>query len=335
MKYFSLLICCLAAYSATAQPASDPCCRVIGINPATNAATVVNNITGQLFMFRASPADIQAMNINDAITTNGSYTYVTAINISQRQYFVGPLNFLQKTDNTAKGLVNINFGNPCCILVNIGNPVIVQNTISGNIFALPIPQELSSALKTGDRIYTTTIKNDNFGIIQTYASNTGAPSVFVFPVNNEFRTAITAESWEIYAVDGLKEGLGRLNTDFPDGVEWGIDIYTAPGQKLIRNRLIRDKQLFYPMKPGNYSFKLNLINVPSVPVEAGKETRLKAGYLNIKTGGIWNIYNETKTKLYISNSQPKKLALPAGKYQLKLGGNFSPIEIRDGETIGY
>ena len=80
---------------------AQPCCRVIGVNPATNSVTVVNNANSRLFMFRASAADIQTININDAVTTNTSYSYVLAVNEKPRQYFVGPVNFVQNSDNTA------------------------------------------------------------------------------------------------------------------------------------------------------------------------------------------------------------------------------------------
>jgi hypothetical protein len=57
--------------------------------------------------------------------------------------------------------------------------------------------------------------------------------------------------------------------------------------------------------------------------------------LNIVSEGDWHIYNETKDKFQTSGNKPKKIALPVGSYQLKLGDQFYPIVMNENETVEY
>ena len=143
----------------------------------------------------------------------------------------------------------------------------------------------------------------------------------------------SAEKWVITPVSGMKGILGRLNTGFPPDVEWTLDVRTTEN-KFITNRSGAGRQgSSYDIAPGYYFFRLNTITVENVPIEKGKETRLKAGYLSIISEGIWSLYDESKKKFHTSGNKPKKIALPVGNYQLNLGGQFFPLVIIDGETV--
>ncbi len=327
MKCF--LAACLL-YLVQNTNAQDACCSVVGINPSTSLITVRNNTTGKLFMFRASQADLQTIKMNDAVSTNNSFTYVTAINQSPKQYFAGPVNFLQQKDNSSIGLVGIDYKNTCCIITAWGNPIVAQNLATGNLFSISSSNEFASALKPGNGIYTATINNAEYAVIQTTPAGQEGSSIYVLPVDNEQRSSVTTPKWEMNRIE-FREGLGRLSTDFPDDVEWGIDIYTSAGQKLTRNRLIRDKQLFFPMKPGNYSFKLNLVDIPYVPISVGNETRIKAGVLSVTTKKEW-LLRDTNRKLILRGEGDKKLALPVGNYILSIEDMVYPVQIQDKQT---
>lgn len=148
------------------------------------------------------------------------------------------------------------------------------------------------------------------------------------PAKNE-----SAEKWVIHPVENMKGVLGRLNTNFPVDVEWTLDVRTTEN-KFITNRSGFSRHgSFYDIAPGRYFFRLNTITVENVPIEKGKETRLKAGYLSVVSGGDWNLYDESMQKFHTSGNKPKKIALPVGNYQLKLGGQFFPLVVKDGETV--
>ncbi len=142
------------------------------------------------------------------------------------------------------------------------------------------------------------------------------------------------EKWKVTAMKGITKGMGRLNLVFPDSVIWSVDIYSS-ANKFLDNHSIMDRRNaddtknYYELTPGIYNFKLNTVMVENVPIEEGKETRLKAGVLEITTAGNWELRNETKEKFLTSGNQPKKFALPVGNYQLKEGGGFRMVQIVD------
>lgn len=322
---------------------ADPCCTIIGINPGTNSVTARNNATGQLFTFRAEPLDIQNLKLNDAVTTNESFTYVTAINKIPKQYFAGPINLLQVKSTGASGLVQLNYEEPCCKIVAIENAepccsrVTAQNSSSGNIFQFMIPKEMSASIKSGEPVYTETIAGfPSYAIFQSrYNSTTAATNVFAFaiePPRVPGGGLLLGDNWVMNAVTGIDESFGRLNTNFPDDVEWGIDIYTNPDRSFMMNRNPTEKQKYYDMAPGNYDFKLNNVMVTNVPVERGKETRIKAGYLKVSSDKDWSLLDPSQTTVLYSAKMPKKIALPVGNYFLKKDGQVSSVVIRDGET---
>ena len=111
-----------------------------------------------------------------------------------------------------------------------------------------------------------------------------------------------------------------------------LDVRTTE-DKFITNRSSANKQAYHALAPGIYYFRLNTITVHDVPIEKGKETRIKAGILSIVSEGRWEIRSEEKQKFHTSGNKPKKIALPIGNYQLKLGEQFFPIVIRDNKTV--
>ncbi len=151
------------------------------------------------------------------------------------------------------------------------------------------------------------------------------------PNNNNNNTS--AAKWEIKPAE-MKGVMGRLSSDFPSDVEWSINIYTTEN-KFLRNHSKVSKMKYYNLAPGNYNIKLNTVPVENVPIEKGKETRLKAGFLDIVSEGNWELRSESKEKFLTSGNKPQKLALPVGSYQLKLGTQFFPVSIKDGATVEF
>jgi hypothetical protein len=323
---------------------SEPCCAVIGLNPARNNVYAMNKSTGQVFMYRVSPAEISSIKLNDGVWTNGSFTYVIDKDYGTNKYFVGPVNFTEQNTTGSTGIVRINYSEPCCAIINIDNVepccalVTAQNLRSGGLFQFNLPVEVSRSLKLNNYVYTDNLDNKPVVIVQSSYNATGSQlNSFVYPLSYQNEYAGGA-SYDLvrFAVQpaspDVAPNLGRLNTNFPENVEWGIDIYSNPQKKFLINRSVKGKQQFYDLGPGNYNFRLNTVMVEYVPIVKGMETRLKAGVLKINSDGNWNLYNETKTKFLTSGNKAKMLALPVGNYQLKMNGQFYPISITDGQT---
>jgi hypothetical protein len=141
------------------------------------------------------------------------------------------------------------------------------------------------------------------------------------------------DKWVITPVANMKGVLGKLDINFPPDVERNILIYQSTDNKFITSVSRNDK--IYTIAPGQYRFTLTNVPVENVPIQKGHETRIKMGFLNVVSEGGFYLYNETKEKLYTTYDKPKKIALPVGNYQLKLGGQFYPFTIKDKETVEY
>ena len=158
-------------------------------------------------------------------------------------------------------------------------------------------------------------------------------SAFAQPEISKKDTAKVSDKWVITPVINMKGVLGRLDINFPTDVERNILIYQIADNKFIRSVSYNDK--IFTIAPGQYRFTITNVPVENAPIQKGHETRLKMGFLNVVSEGDWHLYNETKEKAFTSGNKPKKIALPVGSFQLKLGLDFFPFVIKDGETVEY
>ena len=133
--------------------------------------------------------------------------------------------------------------------------------------------------------------------------------------------------WISQPVKGLGKNMGRLNLDFPAGVEWDVDIYSAANKFLI-NRSSAGKHPSYPLAAGTYNIKLNTVHVNGVIIEEGKDTRLRTGILDIIFEGSWELRTEND-KFLTSGNKPVKLALPVGRYIFKEEKNSRQVSITE------
>lgn len=372
----TLLPVLIALFStALAQDPVEPCCAVIGVNPANNTILARNNTTGRLFAFKVDAMDIRAVKLKDALTTNGDMSVVTAVNGAVRKYnaepvngvrfnYAEPVNGIKKTtaepvnannvttgaaskgkvgnSEPVNGIVQINWQEPCCAIVQIENlepccnVVTAKNKTTGATIKFKAPALVLGSVKVGDPVYAEPCCS--MAIVQSsYQGSAGQLNSFGYPIesgggNNEENASA---KWVISSAN-MKGVLGRLNTAYPADVEWSVDIRSAADNKFITNRSGFSKHgPAQDIAPGIYNLQLNTILVENVPIERGKETRLKTGVLQIVSEGDWEIRNETKEKFLTSGNKPKKIALPVGSYQLQLGGQFYPVVIKDGATVEY
>ncbi len=137
-----------------------------------------------------------------------------------------------------------------------------------------------------------------------------------------------SEKWVITPVPAMKGILGKLDINFPAGIERNILIHQQSDNKLIKSVSRNDK--IFTIAPGEYHLVMSSVPVDNVPIKKGYETRLKAGYLNMVSTGDWFLYDETKEKLFITGNKPQKIVLPVGNYFIKSGMQFYPAIINDG-----
>jgi hypothetical protein len=142
-------------------------------------------------------------------------------------------------------------------------------------------------------------------------------------------TAGGAEKWHLDSSLRIKNGLGRLDLNFPADVTWDVDIFTNTG-KFIINRSVSGKHTYYDLAPGFYNCRLNTVMVENVPIEKGKITKLKTGFLCITEARKWELRNGSGEKFLTSGNKAVKIALPVGNYQLKYNSETHTISILEG-----
>lgn len=246
----------------------------------------------------------------------------------------------------------INYGEPCCNIVSIqpdpaqplGNNVVsFKNNSTGTLSSFRAPKNISSGLKVGQPVYAGPINGmkinnaepiKDFAIVQSSYGSNGQMNSYGYPATSgDGATGNTNEGgkWVITPVSTMKGVLGKLDINFPADVERDILIYQPADNKFITSVSRNDKT--YSIAPGEYRFTITAVPVENVPIQKGHETRIKMGFLNVVSEGDWHLYNDTKEKQYTSGNKPKRIALPVGSYQLKLGTQFYPVVLKDAETV--
>ncbi|HEY0356476.1 MAG TPA: hypothetical protein VGC29_09745 [Flavisolibacter sp.] len=336
-----------------AQDPAQPCCSVIGIDPGTKTVIARNVKTGRLISFHVSETDIKTVKLKDPVIAGTDLT-VSSINGVVKKYKAEPVNVLRVSNaepvnavnkgkiNQAEpaGLVQVDNQEPCCAVVTIDNVepccsmISAKNKTTGATISFRVPREIAKTVSIGDPAYSEPV--NGLVIIQSsYQNNNGELSSYGYPIeNSDNGTEEKASDKWVISNASMKGVLGRLNLDFPKDVEWDVDIKHTDG-KFITNRSSASRHGSYDMAPGHYNFRLNTVTVENVPIEKGKQTRLKAGYLQVVSEGDWDLYDDSKRKFLTSGNKPTKMALPVGSYQLKLGGQFYPVVIKDKETVEY
>ncbi len=337
-----------ASAFAQTEPAA-PCCGIISVNATGKFAIARDHTTGRLLQFTPTKVDMTVIKKGDEVSASPKLDKITAINGVPKTYVTVRPNYA----TPCCGIVSVRLDGaaPCCGMVHL------KNNSSGKQYEISVPKEILATLKAGDKVLwdaenQLAIVQSSYGVIGRltnsygYAATSPLGEVGDHPNNGDLNPdkkmeTVTNETdkWVIVADKTIKKGMGRLNLVFADSVIWSVDIYNS-SKKFITNHSIMDirnasdTRKYYEMTPGIYHFKLNTVMVENVPIEAGKETRLKHGVLDITANELWELRSETK-KFLTSGNKPKKMAIPIGSYHLKLGLEFYTVAIKDRETVEY
>lgn len=142
------------------------------------------------------------------------------------------------------------------------------------------------------------------------------------------------DKWKIAENKNIKGELGRVNMAFPKGIEWSIDIYTTE-KTFLRNISGFGTTTFYDLVPGNYTLTMYSIPIENVPVEKGKATKLRVGFINFASPGHWEIHDESNENTYTTHNMAKTIAIPVGTYQVRFADKFYRVIIKEGQTIKF
>ncbi len=140
--------------------------------------------------------------------------------------------------------------------------------------------------------------------------------------------AITMEDAQPWVqTDGASRAASaRLTGTVPSGTRFETAVYA--GDQLVLSTQI------YPivLSPGTYRVKINNIPVEDVPLQKGKNTKLRVGYISFSSAD-WSIYDESGMNLYLSGVEKGKVAVPVGKYTIRTGNKRQPQKVDDDMTI--
>lgn len=236
--------------------------------------------------------------------------------------------------------------------INNAEPVGIitaKNKLTGKTFQFKAPGAIAKTLKVGDPVYAQPVNDiridnsepiNDFAIVQSsYGSSNGQMASYGYGAtsgdNTNTGNGTSTDKWVITPVTNMKGVLGKLDMNFPAGVDWNIFIRRPADNEFITSfsSTSSRKEKFYNITPGEYRILLSNALVENVPIQKGNETRLKAGFLNVVSESQWSLRDETKEHFITSNPKPQKIALPVGNYQLNLGGQFHSVAIKDGETV--
>lgn len=142
------------------------------------------------------------------------------------------------------------------------------------------------------------------------------------------------ERWRIEEAAGLGKK-GRLVVDWPDQVPMGhqrVEIHSSDGVE----KPDHGKRNF-ELLAGSYDVVVAGKRVAGVPVEEGKETRLLVGLLRVvyKDMSKTEVYDADKKTLLVRDYGTLNLALPVGRYWVRIGPRLVAVEIKEGGTVEF
>jgi hypothetical protein len=124
---------------------------------------------------------------------------------------------------------------------------------------------------------------------------------------------------------------GRIISEFPGSDTLKFILHMRQPNGTVYNVTL-DTLKYYDTKPGIYTADLNN-DLIEFPVEQGKQTRIKFGFMNLGAG-TWSLQDLSSGKVfnYGIHAGLHKRALPVGLYVFKYDNKYYLLKINEGET---
>lgn len=141
------------------------------------------------------------------------------------------------------------------------------------------------------------------------------------------------EAWELIPNTALKGATGRLVFECKDSLTITAHLFRAGEQRHFETWHQCRKVNFIP---GMYDINVNGQRISNVPVEKGKDTRIKLGFLqmNLTDNSGWQVLDLSGKKVY-NNYGTRRIALPVGQYKISMQGREMPINIKDRQLTEF
>ena len=319
---------------------ADPCCEIVGIDANKNIVTVINNETGRVQQFKPAAKNRDSLRTGDRIALqNGKITSVNGVGKIFQPFepinefepvneFSMQVNGFEPVNTFAIVSLQVKDSVTCCGIVT------VKNITTGQLHTFQASAAIARTFALGQGVNI----NNNLAVMQSGAGATPAQKgVYAFKINDSVAVASNkmsgendSEKWVI-TPSGARGATGNVTVNFPTGTTWNMLFKTTENRHLISVNNAKS----HAMVPGQYNIDFSAVPVLAVPVQKGMNTRLKAGTLNVVSEGGFMLYDENQKINYVSYGTPMKLGLPAGKYSIKISGQFQQVEIKDGQVTDF
>lgn len=139
--------------------------------------------------------------------------------------------------------------------------------------------------------------------------------------------------WEIIPNQSLKGSTGRLVAQLPAKASMILQIHKSGEPKHF--------DAWYDSKASNllpaiYDIKVNNVWLQNVPIQKGKDTRLKLGVLEIPFDGNYSVKMDDGTEVIkVSGNEKRMLVLPEGKYKVVVASGEQQVKIKDGAVTTF
>ena len=149
-------------------------------------------------------------------------------------------------------------------------------------------------------------------------------------MSNAIIDAKTTQSWETHPDPTIKGVGGEISLQLPKGLRYNtnLEFYQAGDKKNRVASWFGENKA--KLLPGLYDVVIDSRDtIKNVPVELGKQTRLKMGVFMVSGYSNYIIEN-SNTHQKFTYGAPFKILLPEGTYYLN-GNKKVPVVIKDGE----
>lgn len=271
-------------------------------------------------------------------------------------------------------IINPSFSNACCVIsridsaANDSTDIFFLNKDSANVIMYFNRKKTGTNppqtnIQLGQLIHQLSLNNKTFAILRpvdktelssnifySYELNLMAKEIYnslyksekqidtITPAANTVLSNVSSIDTDTVKTEissipfGKNMGTGIIHIDVPPGVEYTMAIYSPADSSLLFNS---NKQQSFSLFPGTYDVKISGISIKNIPVSKGSDTRIKAGSLGFTYNVPWTLYTDNKSGIQYTSPGPKKIAVPIGRYQLKINERFHPVEIKDAATLEF
>ena len=332
------------------------------VGPVDAITLVRDNITGRTFLFYADAADKNNLHVGDAINADMSTNKIIAIKDVAKTYAISQPNPLQP----CCAISSIQLANGSGIEVDNGgqgNIINARNNTTGQNFSFTINESYLGAtqknmsvvkrLKVGQPV--SLAMQNSYAFFKTNIN--GSLATYSYPVENNValnskssskmprdtidggnmgtngdvvRVTNGNGSWEIKPDPTIKGIGGEITMEIPKGLRYNTNLeFFNAGEKTNRQASWFGNNKA-KLLPGMYDVVIDSRDtIKNVPVELGKQTRLKMGVFMVSGYSDANLENST-THQKFHYGAPFKILLPEGTYYIN-GKKKYPVVIKDGE----